>query len=257
MSDPGGHEQTGSADGAPEEPLSPGAPQPGGPSSAQGPALPPYPGTDQPAGGAGSPTPPPYPGGPSYAGTGMPPPYPGPPPAAPPYGAGMPPYGSPPPGGYGAPGYGAPGYGAPGYGAPAYGGGPYGSYGAPSGPVLANPGRRLGQYLLDGLLAVVTLFIGWFIWSLFIWRHGETPGMQILRMKVVKADTGQPATWGTMALREIVGKFLIMSVPTMIFRFLGIVAFVLDFMLLWDSRNQQVWDKVARTVVIDNRVPLQ
>jgi uncharacterized RDD family membrane protein YckC len=117
-------------------------------------------------------------------------------------------------------------------------------------PALTTPGRRLGQALLDGVLAVVTLGIGWFIWSLFIWRRGETPGMQILRMKVVRADTGQQATWGTMFVRELLAKGLLMSIISGIF---VPAAIVLDFMLLWDRRNQELWDKIAGTVVVDNR----
>lgn len=144
---------------------------------------------------------------------------------------------------------GPPGYGAPApYGAavpPAYAGAGYSPL-----PPLSSPGRRLGQAILDGVLAFVTLGIGWIIWSLFIWRRGETPGMQILRMKVVKAETAQPATWGTMFLREFVGKYLIMGVIGGIF---FPAALVLDCMLLWDGRNQELWDKVAGTVVVDNR----
>lgn len=136
--------------------------------------------------------------------------------------------------------------------APPYGaavGSPYAGAGGAV-PPLSSPGRRLGQALLDAVLVVVTLFVGWAIWSLVIWQHGETPGMQILRMKVVKADTALPATWGTMALREIVGKFIIMSV---VFGIFVPAALVLDCMLLWDGRKQELWDKVAGTVVVDNR----
>jgi uncharacterized RDD family membrane protein YckC len=126
----------------------------------------------------------------------------------------------------------------------------YGAVAVPGGWTLSSPGRRLGQYLLDVVLAIFTVFIGWFIWSLFIWRCGETPGMQIMRMKTIKADTGQPATWGTMAVREIVGKAIIMGVISTIF---FPATLVLDCMLLWDRRNQELWDKVAGTLVVDNR----
>ena len=66
-------------------------------------------------------------------------------------------------------------------------------------------------------------------------------------MKVIKAPTGRPATWGTMFLREIVGKFLVGGSLALVT--LGI----LNFMLLWDSRKQQIWDKVATTLVVDDR----
>jgi uncharacterized RDD family membrane protein YckC len=113
---------------------------------------------------------------------------------------------------------------------------------------LTTPSLRLGQYALDVLLAVVTLFIGWLIWSFIIWGRGQTPGMQIVHIRVIKKETLAPVTWGTMALREIVGKWLIIG---LIGWFTAIGGIVLDFMLLWDKDRQQLWDKVASTIVID------
>jgi uncharacterized RDD family membrane protein YckC len=117
--------------------------------------------------------------------------------------------------------------------------------GMPSGVRLSSVGRRFGAYLLDGLLAIVTLGIGWMIWSLIVWGQGYTPGKQLMKMKAVKLDTGESATWGTMFLREFVGKGIIGAIAIPIT--LGILA----FMLLWDSKRQQVWDKVAGTVIVD------
>ena len=34
---------------------------------------------------------------------------------------------------------------------------------------LASPQARLGAYLVDIGLAIVTLFLGWFIWLMFTW----------------------------------------------------------------------------------------
>jgi len=76
----------------------------------------------------------------------------------------------------------------------------------------ASPQHRLGGYALDIALALSTCFIGWIIWSLVIWGQGLTPGKQILKMKVVSSNSGLPATWGHMAIRQ----FLIpmaMSLP--------------------------------------------
>jgi uncharacterized RDD family membrane protein YckC len=119
----------------------------------------------------------------------------------------------------------------------------------PIGVTFTTAGRRLGQYALDALLAIVTLGIGYLIWSLFIWRRGETPAMQILRIKVVKLDTGVPATWGTMALREFVGKYIVMGLISSIFFPAWVV---LVFMLMWDKNKQELWDKIAGTIVVSN-----
>jgi uncharacterized RDD family membrane protein YckC len=120
----------------------------------------------------------------------------------------------------------------------------------PPGVQLSSVGRRLGAYLLDGLLVIVTLIIGWLIWSLIVWNKSQTPGKQLLKMKTVKIDTGERASYGTMALREAVGKYLIVGVVIGSLCFLA--AIVLDFMLLWDKDRQELWDKIAATIIVDD-----
>ncbi len=119
----------------------------------------------------------------------------------------------------------------------------------PIGVTLTSAGRRFGQYALDVLLVIVTLFIGWVIWSLIIWSRGQTPGMQILHIRVVKLETNRVATWGTMCLREFVGKFLVMGIISSIFFPAWVV---LVFMLMWDKNRQELWDKIAGTIVVDH-----
>jgi uncharacterized RDD family membrane protein YckC len=65
--------------------------------------------------------------------------------------------------------------------------------------------HRLGGNVLDGVLflsSFFTLFIGWIVWSLVLWGQGQTPAKQILKMRVYSIDTGKPATWGHMAVRQ-------------------------------------------------------
>ncbi|HET9050914.1 MAG TPA: RDD family protein [Candidatus Dormibacteraeota bacterium] len=203
--------------------------------------------------------PPPPPGGP--------PPY-SAPPGAPPYGAPAPPPGyppaQPPPPGYGPPpgyppaqapapqpppGYGPPpGYPPPGYPQPYGGMAPYQSQGfvAYPGP-LAAPGRRFVGWLLQLVLVIVTLVIGYIIWDLILWQKGQTPAYSIMKMQVVKKDTGQPATWGTMFLRGFVGGLI----QGLLNSFL--IGYILLFMPFWDKDNQMLWDKISGTVVIDAR----
>jgi uncharacterized RDD family membrane protein YckC len=119
----------------------------------------------------------------------------------------------------------------------------------PVGVVLTSAGRRFGQYLLDILLAVVTLFIGYLIWSLIIWGRGQTPAMQLLHIRVVKLRTAVPATWGTMFVREFLAKGLIMGLISAVFFPAWVV---LCFMLLWDKNRQELWDKVADTIVVND-----
>lgn len=70
--------------------------------------------------------------------------------------------------------------------------------------VLATPKHRLGGRVVDSGLYIVTFGIGWLIWNLIDWTDGRTPGHQVVKMRVYSMDTGRPASWGHMALRQFV-----------------------------------------------------
>jgi uncharacterized RDD family membrane protein YckC len=105
-------------------------------------------------------------------------------------------------------------------------------------------GLRFGAYLLEILLVIVTLFIGWVIWSLIIWGEGKTPAKKVLGMTCVKLDTGQSAAWGTMFVREIVGKWLLSAITA------GISGLVSAIMILFVDDRRGIWDHLAGTVVV-------
>lgn len=115
---------------------------------------------------------------------------------------------------------------------------------------LASNGKRLGGWLLDGLIFVVsaiTLFLGWFIWAFIIFGKGQTPGKQLLGLRVVSADTGKVVSYGTMALRTLVYQLLLGSVTG------GITTIVGGVMMLVDKEKRQaLWDKIANTLVVDD-----
>ena len=117
----------------------------------------------------------------------------------------------------------------------------------PAALVLSSPLRRLGAWLLDVLLLIVTLFIGWLIWSLIVWARGQSPGKQLLGMRVIREDTHAIASWGRMALRELVCKTIIGFVAGA-----TLIGFVLYLWLLWDKENQELWDKMATTIVVND-----
>lgn len=71
---------------------------------------------------------------------------------------------------------------------------------------LATAQARLGSFLLDCVLLVVTLFIGWVIWNLYTWKTGQTPAKRLLNQVVVDAKTGEVFSWHRMALREFAVK---------------------------------------------------
>lgn len=118
--------------------------------------------------------------------------------------------------------------------------------GLPSGVHLASSGRRFAGFLLEWFLLVITLVIGWLIWSLFFtFRNGQTPAKQVLGMRCVKLRTNGTASWGTMFLREFIAKAVIYVLAELT---LGIVY----FWLLWDKNNQELWDKMVGTIVVND-----
>lgn len=111
---------------------------------------------------------------------------------------------------------------------------------------LASAGSRVGAALLDVLLMLVTLFIGWFIWSIVLWKQSTSPAKKMLRMTVVDATTGAPASMKQMVMREALGKWVVGSVA-------GIVTLASLVMLWATPRRQAVWDYIGTTVVVRSR----
>ncbi len=84
----------------------------------------------------------------------------------------------------------------------------------------ANPRHRLAAALLDGLLMMVTFWIGWAIWSLIAWGKGQTPGKQVLKIRVYDKATGRPVRWGHMLIRQYL---ILAAIPLFIFTFFYVV----------------------------------
>jgi uncharacterized RDD family membrane protein YckC len=111
----------------------------------------------------------------------------------------------------------------------------------PQGVQLASTGRRIGAYFLAIPLAIVTLFIGYAIWGLIVWGNGQTPALQVLGMRCWRPQTGTVAGWGTMALREIIGRLI---------ESLGITALISFILMLTRPDRRCLHDLVAGTVVV-------
>src|SRR5262249_1921571 len=206
---------------------------PGQPAGQQPPAYPPPPppgsfGPPPPHAAFPSAPPPPPPGGPP-----PPPPQRGVSRAPPPPRRG----GPPPPGGAPPP--------APGYGAPPPGYNVQGLPPLPPGTELATAGRRIGTFLIDILLAIVTPGIGYLVWAPgFRRRWGQTPGKQVMGLRTYKLETQRAATWGTMFLRQFIG-----GIVNGIFYIGYIVSFVF---LFTDEARRTVPDRIAGTIVLSD-----
>jgi RDD family protein len=66
-------------------------------------------------------------------------------------------------------------------------------------------------------------------------------------MRVVRSDTHRVASWGRMALRELICKQLVGLAAA-----ITVIGLVLYLWLLWDEQNQELWDKMATTLVVDD-----
>ena len=176
----------------------------------------------------------------------QPPPGQYPPPAQPSFNPLPPPPGQQPPGGFPAappPGQGY-GYGAAPVPVPSgLNFDPATGLALPPGVTLAPVGRRIGAFFLSIVLFIVTLGIGFIIWGLVLWGRGTSPAFSVLKMKVWKPDQNQSATFGTMALRNIVGGI----VQGFIGFITGLVSFI---MFVATDQHKGLPDTVASTIVV-------
>jgi uncharacterized RDD family membrane protein YckC len=115
---------------------------------------------------------------------------------------------------------------------------------------LASPGKRFGTALLELVLYVVTLFIGYIIWTLFAWRDGQTPGKKITHLKYVNVETGRVADWGKSAFRDFVIRGIVIGFIGAITLYIGYL--VAAFMIFDKDKNYRTgWDRWGGTVVVD------
>ncbi len=108
---------------------------------------------------------------------------------------------------------------------------------------FATPVRRLMGLLLDGLLFFLTLIIGYIIWWLIVLGRGQTPGKQLLGIRVVRRD-GNPAGWGSTFVREIIK---VIAHSTTIGFFADAILLLMD-----DDERRSLSDRAVNTVVIRN-----
>ena len=121
----------------------------------------------------------------------------------------------------------------------------------PSGIKAAGIGRRVAAYFLDIVLFFLTLIIGYIVWWLFALRRGQTPGKQLLGIRVIRAD-GRPSDWGWTFIREFVIKFILFEVAVDTVTF-GLGSILDCLWAFWDRDRQALHDKIVKTIVVDDR----
>jgi uncharacterized RDD family membrane protein YckC len=117
--------------------------------------------------------------------------------------------------------------------------------GLPLGVRLSSPAKRFAGHMLELGLIIVTLFAGWIVWSFVAYGRGQTPAKQLLNMRVVKRETTERASWPRMLAREWLAKPVLGILG-------GLTAGIAYFWMVWDKRNQELWDKAVDTLVVDD-----
>jgi len=135
-------------------------------------------------------------------------------------------------------------------------------------PLLASPVQRIGAYLLEACLVGVTMWIGYIVWSAFIYGRGQTPGKQLLNLRVIDISQKHCPSWGTMAGREwlmkvwfvgLIGSLLEVAAEPpaglyLMFLFVIVLWMLANTVMLFRAeRHQTAWDKLIGTVVIYDR----
>lgn len=110
------------------------------------------------------------------------------------------------------------------------------------GVVISSAGRRFLCAMLDGLLVIVTLWIGWFIWSLFTYQTAQTPAKKIMGMRMVYVHSGEPLNWGMSVVRDYIVKGFIG----------GLTLGIAYLWILFDPNKQALYDKLMNVIVVDD-----
>jgi uncharacterized RDD family membrane protein YckC len=114
----------------------------------------------------------------------------------------------------------------------------------PVGVKEAGIGIRFLAYLLEAILQVATLGIGWLIWAAVIAGNGRTPAKQILGLRVIDARDSQPLGFARMLFMRGIVAGLIAAI--LILLTLGIIL----LMPVWNERKRNIWDKLSSSVVV-------
>jgi len=115
-----------------------------------------------------------------------------------------------------------------------------------AGKPVASGGKRIMARIVDGMLVMPTLLVGYLIWTLVCWNQGTTPGKKLLGMYVVDQETGETLGFGRMFMRGFVFKGLLGGLS------LGIIPLISLFGIL-GANHQALWDKWANAKVIETK----
>jgi uncharacterized RDD family membrane protein YckC len=108
----------------------------------------------------------------------------------------------------------------------------------PQGVQPRSIGRVVAAYAVAVLLFVLTLGIGYIIWSLVVWDDGQTPAQRLFGLRCWRPESRRLASRGQMALRQGIG--LLINGELLV----GV------FIVLSDSVRTSLGDYLIGTVVV-------
>ena len=105
----------------------------------------------------------------------------------------------------------------------------------------------------DFLFLLLILPIGCFIWWLIVLNRGQSPGKQLMGIRVMRVD-GSASGGGWTFIRDFVIKFVAITVVIFVTGGVGLIVGIVDLLwAFWNRDRQTLHDKIMRTVVIDER----
>lgn len=126
------------------------------------------------------------------------------------------------------------------------------SHAVDAGTSVPSPPEVFQPYSTTGLAIFALYAVVVAVYTLAFWRWKQaTPGKLMAGTRIRRRETPGPMPWSTMLPRFLFVQALALAVYVPWVGFLFAMAALLDYLWpLWDSRNQALHDKVARTNVV-------
>jgi uncharacterized RDD family membrane protein YckC len=89
------------------------------------------------------------------------------------------------------------------------------------------------------------------IWSFVVWGEGQTPAKKILKMRTVNATTGNAASWGHMAIRELLIPLTIYISAVITGGLSAIVWITLEIVFYFTKQSRTLRDLWVKTAIVN------
>jgi hypothetical protein len=119
----------------------------------------------------------------------------------------------------------------------------------------ASLGRRMEALVLTPLLLIVTVGIGWLLWSIIEWRSGRTPSYRLLGLRVVRRSDEEPIGLGRSLARSGLC-CAVLVIPTIVIGAVVGVCFAMGASPpdgLLSQPRAAPWDRLTATKVLDEK----